>query len=136
MYEQLNFTQLLAAVIKVIEDGTGLRCYDAVPNDQAYPYYHAEMISHEPVPGKTMLRERYTIYVHAFAEGKNGSVAIFNLINKALEALSVEIELPEDYEVTLQVPSGVQRILDEVDGSKHAVMGYDITVFYGYKMKI
>lgn len=135
MLQKLSFIAVLAAVIKKVEANTGLSCYDAIPKDAKLPFYHAEMLGSIPEKSKTMQKDRYQVVIHAFTEG-NGSVAIFEAIQKLEEALSEDIELPGDYEVTLQVPNGVTQILDEADGSKHAVVGFDFVVFSGYKMKI
>lgn len=135
MLQKLSFISVLAAVIQKVEANTGLRCYDAVPKDVPVPYYHAEMLGSIPEKSKTMQKDRYQVVIHAFTEG-GGSTKVFNAIQSLEEALTEDIELPGDYEVTLQIPNGVSQILDEADGTKHAVIGYDFVVFSGYKMKI
>lgn len=136
MIQKLSFVTVLAAVIKKVQDNTGLSCYDNVPVDAPLPFYYAEIVGQVPDPSKTMWKERYQIYIHVWADGSNGSVAVFEAIQKLEEAMTEAIELPEGYELIMQTPTGVQRIIDEADGSKHAIMGYDFTIFYGYKMKI
>lgn len=135
MLQKLSFISVLAAVIQKVEANTDLRCYDAVPKDNLVPYYHVEMLGSIPEKSKTMQKDRYQVVIHAHTEG-GGSTKIFEAIQKLEEALTEDIELPGDYEVTLQVPHGVSQILDEADGTKHAVIGYDFVVFTGYKMKI
>lgn len=135
MLQKLSFTTVLAAVISKVEANAGLRCYDAVPKDAPMPYYHVEMLGTIPEKSKTMEKDRYQVVIHVHAEG-GSSVPVFEAIQKLEEALTEDIELPGDYEVTLQVPTGVSQILDEADGTKHAVIGYDFVVFSGYKMKI
>ncbi|WP_346216447.1 DUF5072 family protein [Caldifermentibacillus hisashii] len=135
MYKKLLFTDILVSIIEKVEANTGLRCYDNVPTDAPMPFYHVEMIGSTPEKSKTMMKDRYQAVIHVFTEG-GSSVNIFNAIHKLEEALSEDIELPGDYEVTLQVPNGVSQILDEADGTKHAVIGYDFVVFSGYKVKI
>lgn len=136
MMQKLSFVTLLAAVINKVEENTGLRCYDAIPADAPMPFYYAEIVGQVPDPSKTMWKERYQVFIHTFADGSNGSVEVFNAVQNLEEALTQEIDLPDDYDLVMQTPTGVQQILDEKDGSKHAIMGYDFTVFYGYKMKI
>lgn len=140
MFQKLSFTTVLAAVIQKVEGNTGQRCYDSVPANAPMPYYHVEMLGTIPEKSKTMEKDRYQTVIHVHAEGtKNGVTSsdhLFKEIQKLEEALTEDIELPGDYEVTLQVPSGVSQILDEVDGTKHAIMGYDFVIFSGYKMKI
>lgn len=137
MLQKLSFTSVLAAVIQKVQSNTGLRCYDGVPLNAAKPFYHAEFLGSIPEPGKTMQKDRYQVVIHVYADASEGSsVQIYDAIHKLEEALSEEIVLPGDYEVTLQTPNGVSQILNEVDKSKHAVIGYDFVVFSGYKMKI
>lgn len=135
MLQKLSFTSVLEAVISKVEVNTQLRCYDAVPKDAPMPYYHAEMLGTVPEKSKTMEKDRYQVVIHVHAAGGT-SVHVFEAIKKLEEALTEDIELPGDYEVTLQVPNGVSQILDEADGTKHAIIGYDFVVFSGYKMKI
>ena len=136
MMKKLSFVTLLAAVIQKVEENTGLRCYDAVPKDTAPPYYQAVFAGQLPEPNKTMLKERYQIHIHAVADGTNGSVAIFDLIQKVDEAMTEHIELPEDYELIMQTPTGAQPPYLDEDGTMRSIIGYDLTIFYGYKMKI
>lgn len=135
MFQKLSFISVLKAVIDKVESNTNLKCYDAIPADAELPFYHAEMLGSIPEKSKTMEKDRYQVVIHAFTEG-GGSVHVFNAIQKLEEALTEDIELPGDYEVTLQVPNGVTQIMNEADGSKHAVVGFDFVVFAGYKMKI
>lgn len=135
MLQKLSFISVMAAIISKVEANTQLRCYDVIPNNAPLPFYHVEMLGNIPEKSKTMEKERYQTVIHVFAEG-GSSVKVFEAINALEEALSEEIELPGDYEVTLQVPNGVSQILDEADGAKHAVIGYDFVVFSGYKIKI
>jgi len=136
MMQKLSFTTVLAAAIKKVEEKTGLRCYDKIPTDAPMPFYRAEMVGQIPEPSKTMWKETYQIFFHVFADGRNGSVPVFDAIQKLEEALTEAIELPEGYELIMQTPTGLQRIFDEEDGAKHAIIGYNFTVFYGYKIKI
>ncbi|MGR6115026.1 DUF5072 family protein [Aeribacillus composti] len=136
MYQKLSFTDVLAAIIQKVEANKGWRCYDNVPTDAPMPFYHAEMIGSIPEKSKTMMKDRYQAVIHVYAEGSSGSVKVFEAIHKLEETLTEDIELPDGYEMILQVPNGVSQILDEADGSKHAVIGYDFVIFSGYKVKI
>lgn len=135
MYQKMSFTSIIASIIKQVRVNTGLPCYDSVPINAPKPFYVAEMVGSLPEKSKTMMKDRYQVVMHVFAEG-GSSVPIYSAIQKLEEALSVDIELPDDYEVTLQIPTGVNQIMDQADGSKHAVVGFDFVVFSGYKMKI
>ncbi|TLQ07563.1 DUF5072 domain-containing protein [Marinilactibacillus psychrotolerans] len=137
MLQKISFTSILAEVIQKVEANTGLECYDAIPVNAQKPYYHAEFIGSIPEPSKTMQKDRYQIEIHVFADAPgNSSVQLYDSIHKLEEALTEVIELPGDYEVTLQIPNGVSQIMEELDESKHAVIGYDFVVFSDYKMKI
>lgn len=137
MLQKLSFIDVLAAVIQKVQANTGLRCYDSVPLNATMPYYHAEFLGSVPEPNKTMQKDRYQVVIHAHAAAPEGSsVKIYDAIHKLEEALSEDINLSGDYEVTLQVPNGVSQIMDMADKTKHAVIGYDFVVFSGYKMKI
>lgn len=135
MYQKMSFTSIIASIIKQVRVNTGLPCYDSVPINAPKSFYVAEMVGSLPEKSKTMMKDRYQVVMHVFTEG-GSSVPIYNAIQKLEEALTVDIELPDDYEVTLQIPTGVNQIMDQADGSKHAVVGFDFVVFSGYKMKI
>lgn len=135
MYQKLSFTDVLASIISKVETNTGLKCYDSIPKDTIVPYYHAEMLGSIPEKSKTMLKDRYQAVIHVHTES-GGSVKVFEAIKNLEEALTEDIELSGGYEVTLQVPNGVSQILDEADGTKHAIIGYDFVIFSGFKMKI
>lgn len=137
MHQKLSFISLIAAIIQKVEQNTGLHCYDAIPKDAKLPFYHVEMVGTIPEPSKTMQKDRYQVMIHVFADAPNGSsVPIYEAIHKLEEALTEQVELPDDYEVTLQIPNGLSQIMEEEDGTKHAVLGYDFVVFSGYKMKV
>lgn len=135
MTQKLSFIDLLASTINQVEELTGHKCYDDIPINAPLPHYHAEIVLQEPVASKTMWKEMYEIYVHCFAEG-GSNVAVYDLIRELEEAMTIRLGLPEGYQVLLQNPMGLQYIAKEEDGTKHAVMGYRITVLYGYKRKI
>ena len=64
MIKKLSFTTVLAAVIKKVQDNTGLRCYDSVPENAPMPFYFAEIVGQIPDPSKTMWKEKYQIFIH------------------------------------------------------------------------
>src|SRR5699024_10295213 len=129
------FTSIIASIIKQVRLNTELPCYDSVPLNAPKPFYVAEMVGSLPEKSKTMMKDRYQVVMHVFAEG-GSSVPIYNAIQKLEESLTVNIEFTDDYEVTLQIPTRVNQIMDQADGSKHAVVGIDFVMFSGYKMKI
>lgn len=136
MLQKLSFVEVLSSVQKKVEENTRVRCYDSIPKNAVVPYYFVEIVGQAPEPSKTMWKEKYQIFIHAFADGSSGSIPIFDLIQKLEEALTERIRIPEQFDLLMQTPTGVQRIIREEDETKHAVMGYDIVVCYGFKTKI
>lgn len=135
MYKRLGLVDLISAIQLKVEDKTGLKCYDAVPSDAPSPFYFAEAVQKKADNTKTMLRDVFTVFIHAVAEPTGSSEKIYDLIQKLEEALSEEIELPEEFELILQTESGLQALKTDETDEKHAVISYDFTVCYGYKFK-
>lgn len=135
MTQKLSFIDVLASVISQIEALTAKRCFDDIPINAPVPHYHAEIVNQEPVPSKTMWKEMYEVFIHCFAPG-GSNVPVYGLIRDLEEAMTIRLSLPEGYQALLQHPMGLQYIATEEDGTKHAVMGYRVTVLYGYKRKI
>lgn len=137
MLKKLNFVEVLAPIQNQIKTNTGTMCYDFLPLNPDRPCYAMEIVGQEPVKSKTMFREKYHVVVHAFSDGKQkGSVPIAQLVQNLDEALTENIELPEGYTLINQEQNGLQRIQEEVDESKHAILSYTFDISYGFKMKI
>ncbi len=135
MYKRLGLVDLISAIQLKVEDKTGLKCYDAVPSNAPSPFYFAEVVQKKADNTKTMLRDVFTVFIHAVAEPTGSSEQIYDLIQKLEEALSEEIELPEEFELILQTENGLQALKTDETDEKHAVISYDFTVCYGYKFK-
>lgn len=135
-YKQLGFVELISALQKKIQDKTGYRCYDAVSLNATSPFYFVEVTGKRPAHSKTMWRDVFTVWIHAVAEPGNSSVPIYGLIQELEEALTEDIELPEEYELVMQTNNGVQTINKDVTNEKHAVLSYEFMVCYGFKCKI
>lgn len=135
MYKSLGLVDLISAIQLKVEDKTGLKCYDAVPSNAPSPFYFAEVVQKKADNTKTMLRDVFTVFIHAVAEPTGSSEQIYDLIQKLEEALSEEIELPEEFELILQTENGLQALKTDETDEKHAVISYDFTVCYGYKFK-
>ena len=100
------------------------------------PFYYAELLQIRPANTKTMFRDIYTVYVHCIAEESPSSVGVYDLIEKLQEAMTEDIVLPEPFELILQTDNGVQTIKRDETGEKHAVVGYDFTICYGFICKV
>lgn len=135
MYKRLGLVDLISAIQLKVEDKTGLKCCDAVPSNAPSPFYFAEVVQKKADNTKTMLRDVFTVFIHAVAEPTGSSEQIYDLIQKLEEALSEEIELPEEFELILQTENGLQALKTDETNEKHAVISYDFTVCYGYKFK-
>ncbi|CAM3078134.1 hypothetical protein PALA104618_16040 [Paenibacillus larvae] len=59
MLQKLSFVEVLSAVQKKVEENTGLRCYDSIPNNEPVPFYFVEIVGQTPEPSKTMWKEKY-----------------------------------------------------------------------------
>lgn len=136
MYRQLGLLDLIHAVQEKIENKTGLRCYDAVPDNAPSPFYFAEVVSKRPAHTKTMYRDVFTVWIHAIAEPGESSVPVYELTQLLEEAMTEDIILPDDFELILQTNNGVQRIKTDETNEKHAVLAFEFTVCYGFKCKI
>lgn len=136
MYKQLGLVDLIAAVQKMIQDRTGLRCYDAVPQNAPSPFYFAEVVGKRPAHSKTMWRDVFTVWIHVIAEPGKSSVQIYDLIQQLEEALTENVELPEGFELVMQTDNGIQVIKTDETDEKHAVLAYEFMVCYGFKVKI
>lgn len=136
MYKQLGLVDLISSIQKKVNEKTGLKCYDAVPRNAQSPFYFAEVVGKRPAHSKTMYRDVFTVWIHAIAEPGKSSVQIYELIQKLEEALTEEIELPEEFELIMQTNNGVQTIKTDETKEKHAVLNYEFMVCYGFKCKI
>lgn len=137
MYKQIGLVELISAIQKKIENKTGLKCYDAVPQNAPSPFYFAEVIGKNPAPSKTMYKDKFKVWIHAIAKAEeNGSsMGVYDLIQKLEETLTEDIEIPQEYELVAQLNNGIQTIKTDETGEKHAVLLYEFTVCYGFKCK-
>lgn len=136
VYKQMGLVDLISAIQKKVEERTGFRCYDTVPINKPSPFYYAEVVGKRPAHSKTMWRDIFTVWIHAIAEPGESSVQIYELIQNLEEALTEDIELPEEYELIMQTNNGIQTIKTDETNEKHAVLAYEFMVCYGYKCKM
>ena len=136
MVKKLGMVDLISAIQKKVEGNTGLRCYDAVPQNAPSPFYFAQVLSITPANTKTMFCEVFTVVIHAIAAPGDSSVQIYQLIRGLEESLTEDIELPEGYELVLQSSNGMQNLKTDETREKHATLLYQFKVSYGYKTKI
>lgn len=136
MLRKLGLVEIIAAIQTAIEKNTGIKCYDAVPENAPAPFYFAEVVGKKQADTKTMFCEVFTVWIHAIAEAGKSSVRIYEIIEKLEESLTEDISLPDDFNLILQSGSGLQTIKTDETNEKHAVMAYEFKVSYGFKTKI
>lgn len=137
MFEVISFTDVLAAVLNVLRANVkNVPVFDHYPKNQELPFIHAEIVGVEEIPSKTMKKDRFQIYIHGWADGSRSSQPIFDVADKIREAMTVPVSLPDGYDLLMQTPAGTQQILQDEDGSRHAIVGYQLTITSGFKMKI
>lgn len=136
MLKKLGLVDLHKALKDKIEERTGLRAYDYVPEDQPAPFYFIEIVDKRPEDTKVMWAEVFTVWVHAIAEPSNSKIGIYSMIEKLEEALTEIIPLPEEFQILRQSESGMQSMLEDETGEMHAIITYDIKVAYGFKTKL
>lgn len=135
-YQKLNVKTLLGAIQSVVENGTGLKCYDAVPLNATSPFYFMEFSGSLPANTKTMFRDNMTVYIHCIAEKSESTVQVADLIDQLREALTADISLPDPFELIMQTEEGIQTIKTDETGEKHGIVAYTFMVCYGFRCKI
>ena len=101
-YQKLSPVTLIAAIQDKIEENTGIRCYDAVPENAESPFYFAEITRILPANTKTMFRDNYTVWIHCIAEESESSVGVYQLIEEVQEALTEDMVLPVRVDLVMQ----------------------------------
>ena len=136
MLRRMNITDLMKAVQTQIKDGTGLPCYDSVPENAASPFYFMSYAGSQPADTKTMYVDRHTVDIHIIADVSPSSVPVFRYIQALEQAMTEDISIPREYKLVRQSSGGVRTIQDDESGEKHAVMSFSFLISYGYKTKI
>lgn len=136
MLKRMNITDLMAAIQKQIKEGTGLPCYDSVPENAESPFYFMQYAGSQPADTKTMYVDRHTVDIHIIADVSPSSVPVFRYIQKLEEAMTEDISVPCPFHLIRQYSGGVRTIQNDETGEKHAVMSFTFLISYGYKTKI
>lgn len=136
MLKQLTPIDLIKAIQANVQTNTSKKCYDVVPMNASSPFFYAEFLDSEPVNSKTMYKGKYRVWIHVIAEPSDSSIPVYNYIQELEEAMTEDIELPEDYELILQTNNGIKAIKTDETNEKHAVIEYEFMICYGFKCKI
>lgn len=135
MYQKLGLTDLVSAIQIKVNEKTGLSCYDEMSLDATRPFYFVEVVQKKSANTKTMLRETFNVDIHIISEPSSKLERIYKLIQMVEEALSENIELPNDFELIFQNEDGLKALKTEETKEKHAILSYKFMVCYGYKLK-
>ena len=135
MLQQFSIIELIKQIQKAVLSGTGKKCYDHVEKGQVSPFYYTEIVQSKPANTKTMYVTEYTVNIHVVSESGKTSVPLFKEIQALEEAMTVDIDIPEPYELIYQMYNGIQSVYTEDTNEKHAVLNYTFKVCYGYMMK-
>lgn len=133
MLTKLGMADLFASIITLVEAKTKYRCYDEVPKDCVAPYYYVELIGIAKRDTKTMFRDGISIWIHAIAENNGSSIGIYEMVDLLREAMTEDITV----EALLQQQdfTGIQAMKKDESGERHAVLSWDLTICYGFKVK-
>lgn len=135
MYKQIGLVELVSAIQSTVRRNTGLPCLDHVELNEPSPFYFVEIVGKRPSPSKTMYRDVFSVAIHCIAEESPSSVGVYELIQKLEEALTDNIALPEPYQLVMQTNNGINQILTDPTGEKHAVLSFEFMVAYGFRCK-
>ncbi|HFI0256463.1 TPA: DUF5072 family protein [Streptococcus suis] len=135
MLKKLGLVDFHVALKDKIEEKTGLRAYDYVPENTPSPFYFLEIVDKRPEDTKMMWCEVFTVWIHAIAEESNSKVGIYNLIQDLEEALTEEIAIPEAFTILRQTEVGMQSLQQDETNEMHAVIAYEFKISYGFKVK-
>lgn len=71
-----------------------------------------------------MWSEVFSVWIHAIAEQENSRVGVYQLVEELEEALTMEIELPDGFELLRQNQTGIQSLekMNLVSGTQLLVM--------------
>ncbi len=135
MIKKLGLVDFHKALKSKIEDKTGVRVYDFVPEDAPAPFYLIEIVDKRPEDTKLMWCEVFTVWIHAIAEEAESRLNIYTLIQKLEEALTEELQLPEEFDILRQTETGMQSLQKDETKEMHAVIAYEFKISYGFKVK-
>ena len=135
MYRKLGFAELAAAVLQVLRENTAYDVYDAVPEDAESPFLLAEVVGKRDSSSKTTWKETFVVNIHCVAKPSPARTEVYEMIQKAEEAMTAPMQLPDGVECLLQAETGVQSMQLDETGEWHAVLSYEIMTSYGIKCK-
>lgn len=138
MLKRLGIADFLGLFIAHVEEGTGLRCYEA-PLDQKSPFYALDLIETEPRNTKTEFIDRFQVTLHAIAAPSIGAFSfqpVLELEHTLEEVMTRPLKVPEPFCLVNQEFVGVNALkCDEETMEGHAVLTFVFDVSYGFACK-
>lgn len=134
MLHRVSPVDLLAAVVERVTDGTSYPCMSD-PDMAESPFYSLELVESRPERSKTMYLDTYVVWVHVIAAPSKTQETVLDMVQELEEAMTQPVELPDCFNLTRQVESGMQTINKDPTGEWHAVVAYELTVSYGLMVK-
>lgn len=132
---RLSPVDLVGAVARLVESGTGTKCVTTVREDEESPFFFVEFAGTRPVKSRTMFLEDFTCYVHAVSAPSESQMGVLGMVAAMEEAMEAVVSLPAPFHVAQQVEDGIQRVMRDPSGEWHAIVSYTIRVSYGLKIK-
>lgn len=135
MLQKISPVIVLSALQKQVQNGTGMICYDAVPENAPSPFYYMRITRIQPANTKTMFVDRFDITIHSVAKPTDSSVPVLGMVEALETALTQRIGLPHPYHLYNVISNGTQNLMQDETGEWHAVNTYSVYVSYGFRCK-
>lgn len=133
--QRLSPVDLVGAVARLVESGTGTACVTAVRDDEESPFFFVEAVGSRPAKSRTMFLEDFTCYVHAVSVPSESQLEVLGMVAEMEEAMEAGVSLRAPFHLVLQSEDGIQRVTRDPTGEWHAVTAYTFRVSYGLKIK-
>lgn len=114
--KRLNLVCVKRAIQDQLAAGTGLPVHDVAPKDFRPPFYLVEIIGKRPANNKLQFQEVLEVYVHAFSPAADSTVAAYDMLHGAEEALTDPLPVPA---IIGQEMTGLQALYIETTGDHH-----------------
>lgn len=133
---RMNYKDIVAGVLIKLKEN-GIKAYDKVELNTEVPFCLVELVRTAAENTKTTYRDKYTVWIHAFADGSVGSIAILDLAQNIQEALTEDILIPDPFMLISQNITGMNSLFEEPEtGEKHAIVEVELLISYGYALKV
>lgn len=101
--------------------------FDAVPEDQLYPYLVIGDPVSDPFDTKTTTGEQIAIVIHAWSDYP-GKKEAYEILNACLQATSRRLQLEGNFKIILQERTNM-TVFDDIDGKiRHGILRLRFTI--------